>query len=146
MFLGVPFNIASYALLTLILAQITGNKPGEFIHTFGDLHYYENHVDAIKEQLQRKPLPFPTIKISPSIKEIDDFKPELVELVGYEAHPPIKASLTPVGGLVTKAWKDFVQKNKNIRHTNIIILNISAGLAQIFIKLCLLEQNNYYNW
>ena len=111
-FLGVPFNIASYALFALILAQITGNKPGEFIHTFGDLHYYENHVDAIKEQLQRKPLPFPTIKIDPSIKEINDFKPELVELIGYEAHPPIKAALTPVGGIVTKAWKDFVQKNK----------------------------------
>jgi len=112
-FLGVPFNIASYALLTIMLAQITGLQPGEFIHTFGDVHYYENHVDAIKEQLQRKPLTFPTIKIDPSIKEINDFKPELVELVGYEAHPPIKATLTPVGGIVTQAWKDFVQKDKD---------------------------------
>ncbi|KKQ97663.1 MAG: thymidylate synthase [Candidatus Nealsonbacteria bacterium RIFCSPLOWO2_02_39_8] len=111
-FLGVPFNIASYALLTLILAHITGNKPGEFIHTFGDIHYYENHLDAIKEQLQREPKPFPIVKIDPNLKEIDDFKPEMVELVGYESHTPIKASLTPVGGLVTKEWKDFVQKNK----------------------------------
>ena len=111
-FLGVPFNMASYALLALILAQITGNKPGEFIHTFGDIHYYENHLDAIKEQLQREPKPFPTIKIDPNLKEIDDFRPEMVELVGYDSHPPIKASLTPVGGLVTKEWKDFVQKNK----------------------------------
>ncbi len=112
-FLGVPFNIASYALLALILAQITGYNPGEFIHTFGDIHYYEDHLDAVREQLQRKPMPFPTIKIDPNLKEIDDFRPEMVELVGYESHPPIKASLTPVGGLVTKEWKDFVQKNKN---------------------------------
>ena len=112
-FLGVPFNIASYALLTLILAQITGNQPGEFIHTFGDIHYYENHLDAIKEQLGREPKPFPIIKINPNLKELDDFRPEMVELVGYEAHPPIKASLSPVGGIVTKGWKDFVQKNKN---------------------------------
>ena len=108
-----PFNIASYALLTLILAQITGNQPGEFIHTFGDIHYYENHLDAIKEQLGREPKPFPIIKINPNLKELDDFRPEMVELVGYEAHPPIKASLSPVGGIVTKGWKDFVQKNKN---------------------------------
>lgn len=112
-FLGVPFNIASYALLTLILAKIIGLEPGEFIHTFGDVHYYENHIDAIKEQLQRKPLAFPTVKIDPSLKEIDDFRPEMVELIGYEAHPPIKAELTPVGGIVTKEWKDFVQKNNN---------------------------------
>lgn len=111
-FLGVPFNIASYALLTLLLAQITGNRPGEFIHTFGDVHYYENHLEAIKEQLGREPKPFPKVKISSEVKEIDDFRPELVELINYESHPPIKASLTPVGGLVTKEWKEFVQKNK----------------------------------
>lgn len=111
-FLGVPFNIASYALLTHIFAQILGYKPGEFIHTFGDVHYYENHVEAIKEQLQREPLPFPTIKLNPEIKNIDDFKPEDVELVGYESHPPIKAALSPTGGLVTASWKKFVQNNK----------------------------------
>jgi len=112
-FLGVPFNIASYALLTLILAQITGNKPGEFIHTFGDIHYYENHLEALKEQIKREPRTFPTVKLDPNVREIDDFKPESVELIGYDPHPPIKAELTPVGGLVTKDWKDFVQKNKN---------------------------------
>lgn len=111
-FLGVPFNIASYALLTMILAQITGNEPGEFIHTFGDVHYYENHKAAIEEQLAREPKPLPKIKIDPSIKEIDDFKPELIELVGYESHPPIKAELSVVGGLVTDNWKKFVQKKK----------------------------------
>jgi len=112
-FLGVPFNIASYALLTMILAKITGNEPGEFIHTFGDIHYYEDHLEAIKEQLTREPKPFPTIKIDPNVKELDDFKPESVELIGYDPHPVIKASLSPVGGIVTKEWKDFVQKNKN---------------------------------
>ncbi|MFH0791895.1 MAG: thymidylate synthase [bacterium] len=111
-FLGVPFNIASYALLTLILAQITNNKPGEFIHTFGDIHYYDNHLDAIKEQLEREPMAFPTVRIDPSIKEIDDFNPDRVELIGYNSHPPIKAPFSTVGGIVTKDWKDFVQKNK----------------------------------
>jgi len=106
-FLGVPFNIASYALLTIILAKITGNEPGEFIHTFGDIHYYENHLDAVKEQLL-----FPTVKIDQNLREIDDFKPESVELIGYESHPPIKASLSPVGGIVTKDWKEFVQNSK----------------------------------
>lgn len=111
-FLGVPFNIASYALLTIILAQITGNKPGEFIHTFGDVHYYENHLEAIKEQLTREPKSFPTIKLDPNIKEINDFKPESVELVDYDPHSIIKAELSPVGGLVTKGWKKFVQDKK----------------------------------
>jgi len=112
-FLGVPFNIASYALLTIILAKITGNEPGEFIHTFGDVHYYENHREAIKEQLEREPLAFPTIKLDPNVKEIDDFNPSSVELMGYESHPPIKAELSPTGGIVTDSWKKFVQDSKN---------------------------------
>ncbi|MBD3248229.1 thymidylate synthase [Candidatus Falkowbacteria bacterium] len=112
-FLGVPFNIASYALLTIILAQVTGLKPGEFIHTFGDVHYYGDHVDAIKEQLKREPKAFPTVKLDPGVKEIDDFKPEHVTLENYESEKTIKASLSPTGGLVDKKWKDFVQKNKN---------------------------------
>jgi thymidylate synthase len=111
-FLGVPFNIASYALLTIILAKITGNEPGEFIHTFGDVHFYENHIDAIKEQLEREPKPLPTIKINENIIEIGDFKPESVELIGYDPYPAIKASLSPTGGVVTKDWKEFVQKDK----------------------------------
>jgi thymidylate synthase len=102
LFLGVPFNIASYALLTIILAQVTGYEPGEFIHTFGDVHIYENHIDAVKEQLQREPKPFPTIKIEPKVKDIDSFKPEQVELIGYDPHPTIKAELTVAGGLFDK--------------------------------------------
>jgi thymidylate synthase len=110
-FLGVPFNIASYALLTMILAKVTGNQPGEFIHTFGDVHIYNNHIEQAKEQLTREPKPFPTLIIDPSVKEIDDFKPEHAKLENYEAHPPIKAELTPTGGLATGNWKSFV-KNK----------------------------------
>ncbi len=102
LFLGVPFNIASYALLTIILAKIIGYEPGEFVHTFGDAHIYENHVEQVKEQLSREPKPFPTIELDPSIKEIDDFTPEKVTLVGYDPHPPIKGELTVAGGLYQK--------------------------------------------
>lgn len=102
LFLGVPFNIASYALLTIILAKVTGYEPGEFIHTFGDVHVYENHVEQVQEQLSREPRPFPTIKLDPSIKSIDDFKPELVTLENYDPHPPIKGELTVAGGFYEK--------------------------------------------
>ncbi len=98
-FLGVPFNIASYALLTMILARVTGYEPGEFVHTFGDVHIYENHLEQVKEQLTRDPKPFPKIELDPALKTIDDFTPERITLVGYEAHPPIKASLSVSGGL-----------------------------------------------
>lgn len=111
-FLGVPFNIASYALLTHILAQVTGNQPGEFVHTFGDVHVYEKHIEAAKEQLSRTPKPWPTIKLDPSFKQIDEFRPEHVTLENYEAHPPIKAELALVGGIVDEDWKKFVQKKK----------------------------------
>jgi len=111
-FLGVPFNIASYALLTIILAQVTGNKPGEFIHTYGDIHIYKQHIDAVKEQLKREPKPFPQVKLSPSVSEIDDFRPEHVELINYNPHETIKAELSPTGGIVTKDWKKFVEGNK----------------------------------
>ncbi len=101
-FLGVPFNIASYALLTHVIARILGREVGDFVHTFGDVHIYENHIDQVKEQIRRKPLPFPTLTIDPSVKEIEDFRPEHVNLENYEAHPPIKAELTVAGGYYEK--------------------------------------------
>jgi len=103
MFLGVPFNIASYALLTIILAKVTGYEPGEFIHTFGDYHIYENHVEQVKEQLAREPRPFPKVTIADSVKTIDDFRADLVTLEGYDPHPPIQAELTVAGGLYDPA-------------------------------------------
>ncbi len=109
-FLGVPFNIASYALLTTILAQITGNQPGDFVHTFGDVHIYENHREQAKEQLTRAPKPFPMVKLDGNVKTIDDFKPDKVELIGYEAYPPIKAEMAVVGGIVDDDWKKYAQK------------------------------------
>lgn len=96
-FLGVPFNIGSYALLTMLLAKITGNEPGEFIHTFGDVHIYENHMEAAKEQLTREPKPFSKVMIKDGVT-LDSFTPADVTLEGYEAHPPIKAELTVAGG------------------------------------------------
>lgn len=101
-FLGVPFNIASYALLTIILAQITGYKPGEFIHTFGDVHIYEKHLDAVKEQLTREPKAFPTIELDPTITTIDNFSPDKVKLIAYDPHPAIKAELSVSGGFQDK--------------------------------------------
>ncbi|MCD8493958.1 MAG: thymidylate synthase [Alphaproteobacteria bacterium] len=92
-FLGVPFNIASYALLTMMVAQVTGLKPGEFIHTLGDAHLYTNHLEQTREQLSRKPYPLPEMHLNPHVKSIFDFKFEDFELVGYEAHPHIKGAV-----------------------------------------------------
>jgi thymidylate synthase len=93
-FLGVPFNIASYALLTLMMAQVCGLKPGDFVHTFGDAHIYLNHVDQVNLQLSRKPFPLPEMKLNPEIKSIFDFKFEDFELVNYQAHPTIKGEIS----------------------------------------------------
>ena len=99
LFLGVPFNIASYALLTIILAKITGYEPGEFVHTFGDAHIYENHIDQVKEQLSRKPKKFPTVTIDDGVMTLDAFRPEHVTLEGYDPYPTLKGELTVAGGL-----------------------------------------------
>ena len=89
-FLGVPFNIASYALLTMMVAQVTGLEAGDFVHTLGDAHLYSNHMEQTELQLSRKPFPLPTMKINPDVKSIFDFSFDDFELVGYEAHPHIK--------------------------------------------------------
>ena len=91
LFLGVPFNIASYALLTCMIAQVTGYEPGEFVHTIGDAHIYQNHTDQVEEQLTREPKRTPTLYLDPDIKNIDDFRTEHIALLDYNPHPSIKA-------------------------------------------------------
>ncbi len=93
MFLGVPFNIASYSLLTMMVAQVCGLKPGEFVHTLGNAHIYSNHFEQVKLQLTRKPYPLPEMKINPNVKNIDDFRFEDFELVNYQCHPAIKGDV-----------------------------------------------------
>jgi thymidylate synthase len=110
-FLGVPFNIASYALLTLILAKVTGYEPGEFVHTFGDVHIYEMHLNQVKEQLGRVPKKLPTIRFNHNFKTIDDFKPEHVDLVAYDPHPSIHAIFSVTGGV----YDDNLKLLKNIK-------------------------------
>lgn len=93
-FLGVPFNIASYALLLKMVAQVTGLKAGEFVHTFGDAHIYLNHIEQVKLQLTRKPFPLPEMKLNPEVKNIFDFKFEDFELVNYLSHPHIRGEIS----------------------------------------------------
>ncbi len=92
-FLGVPFNIASYSLLTMMVAQVVGLQPGEFIHTFGDFHLYLNHLDQADELLSREPLGLPRLRLNPEVREIDGFRAEDIELLDYRHHPPIRAPI-----------------------------------------------------
>ncbi|GMU65824.1 MAG: thymidylate synthase [Acidobacteriota bacterium] len=92
-FLGVPFNIASYALLTAMVAQVTGLEPGEFVHTFGDAHLYSNHLEQARLQLEREPRALPTLALNPQIRSIFDFRYEDVTISGYDPHPAIKAPI-----------------------------------------------------
>ena len=91
LFLGVPFNIASYALLTHMVAQVTGLRPGDFVHTLGDAHIYANHLDQVRTQLSREPRPLPQLKINPGRRELTEFLAEDFEIAGYDPHPAIKA-------------------------------------------------------
>jgi thymidylate synthase len=93
LFLGVPFNIASYALLTLMMAQVCGLRPGEFVHTFGDLHLYENHLEQARLQLTREPRPLPQMRLNPAVTQIDGFEFADFELLDYQPHPAIKAPI-----------------------------------------------------
>ena len=93
LFLGVPFNIASYSLLLMIVAQACGLAPGEFVHTFGDAHLYSNHVEQAREQLTREPRPLPEMRLNPEVRSVFDFGLDDFELVGYEPHPPIRAAV-----------------------------------------------------
>ena len=93
LFLGVPFNIASYALLTLLTAQVTGLEPGEFVHTFGDAHIYTNHLEQVDEQLTRDPLPLPTLEIAPEVRDLSHVSRDQIRLVGYRSWPTLRGEV-----------------------------------------------------
>jgi thymidylate synthase len=93
LFLGVPFNIASYALLTLMVAQVCGLQPGDFVHTFGDLHIYNNHTEQVALQLSREPRPLPVMRLNPDVRELEAFRFSDFSLEGYDPHPAIRAAV-----------------------------------------------------
>jgi thymidylate synthase len=105
LFLGVPFNIASYALLLLMVSHVTKIPPGEFVHTLGDVHIYSNHFDQVKEQLTREPMPFPQVTLNPAIDNIDKFTAEDITLEGYQSHKSLKAEIATIGGFVDTSKK-----------------------------------------
>lgn len=107
LFLGVPFNIASYALLTMIVAQVCGYQPGEFIHALGDAHIYSNHIDQVRLQISREPRPFPTLHINPARTDLDEFQYDDFTLEGYDPHPVIRGDITVVGGFNEEDRKEF---------------------------------------
>ncbi len=117
-FLGVPFNIASYAALTMILAKICGYEPGEFVHTLGDVHIYHDHLEQVKEQLKRIPKKFPRLVLSKKIKDLESFRPDMVTLEDYDPHDPLKAVMTVAGGFnekdrkISRSKKKVDKKNK----------------------------------
>lgn len=102
LFLGVPFNIASYALLLLMVSHVTKIPPGEFVHTLGDVHIYSNHFDQVREQLTRTPLPFPTVTLNPDVADIDSFTATDIILENYQSHGSIKADIANIGGFTEK--------------------------------------------
>ncbi len=106
MFLGVPFNIASYAALTMIVAKIAGYEPGEFVHTLGDAHIYHDHIEQVKEQLTREPKAFPKLVLSDDVKDLDSFRPSMLTLAEYDSHGSLKAKMTVAGGFNEKDRKD----------------------------------------
>lgn len=111
MFLGVPFNIASYALLTKLIAHIAGYKPGAFVHTLGDAHIYQDHFDQVKEQVERTPKELPEIEIDDSVESLDDFRPEDVTLKGYESHGVLRGDMTVAGGFDEDDREKFEEKH-----------------------------------
>ena len=122
-FLGVPFNIASYAALTMIIAKIAGYKPGEFIHTLGDAHIYDDHIEQAREQLKRKPKQFPKLVLSNKIKNLETFRPDMVTLEDYSPHSFLKAKMTVAGGFNEKDRKFFVSKKaKNKKSSKILAI------------------------
>ncbi|MAG38157.1 thymidylate synthase [Candidatus Pacearchaeota archaeon] len=110
-FLGVPFNIASYSMLTVALAQLSGLKPGEFIHTYGDFHIYDNHFDQVEEQISRDPRPFPKFRFNPDRTSLDEIVFEDFQIEDYKSHPAIKADITVVGGFDEKDREEIQKKS-----------------------------------
>ena len=110
LFLGVPFNIASYALLTMMVAQVTGLRPGDFVHTFGDLHIYVNHLEQVREQLSREPRPLPVMRLNPERRELEEFRYDDFVLEGYDPWPAIRGEVSVCrrGGMRLRRWRRTV--------------------------------------